>query len=188
MTLPLILASASPRRKELMKGLKIPFRVIPSGLAEPPPGWLDPATYTKKLALAKAQGVAKRVPESWVLGADTVVVHRGQILGKPIDFADACRILSRLQGSTHRVVTGVALMNAATGKAKTAHAVSEVTMRRMEPAEIGRYARKHLDKAGAYAVQEKKDPVVAQIKGSYTNVVGLPMELVKKLLRGLTPL
>ena len=181
-TKPLVLASASPRRKELLKQLKVPFKIIPSGLAEPPPGMLDPVTYTKKLALAKAQLVAKRVGEGWVLGADTVVVLKKEILGKPADFAEACRILSRLQGTTHKVVTGVALVNAATGKAKTAHAVSFVTMRRLTMEEIARYARKHQDKAGAYAAQEKKDPVVAKVRGSYTNVVGLPLEQVKKLV------
>lgn len=144
---------------------------------------MDPAIYAKKLALAKAKLVAGRVKDGRVLGADTVVVHKGQILGKPADFSDACRMLSRLQGTTHRVVTGVALVDAGTGKEKTAHAVSYVTMRRMTLEEIARTARKHQDKAGAYAVQQKKDPVVAKVKGSYTNVVGLPLELVKKLLR-----
>ena len=179
----MILASASPRRKELLKQLKVSFKVVPSGLAEPPPGMLDPATYTKKLALAKAQLVAKRVAEGWVLGADTVVVHKGEILGKPVDFADACRILSRLQGTTHKVVTGIALVNGSTGKAKTAHAVSFVTMRRLTMEEIARTARKHQDKAGSYAVQEKKDPIILKVKGSFSNVVGLPLETVKKLLK-----
>ncbi len=181
---PLILASISPRRKELLRNAKFPFKVMPSGLAEPPPGMLDPATYTRKLALAKAELVAKRLTKGIVVGADTVVVHRGQILGKPTDFADACRILSRLQGTTHRVVTAIALVDAASGKKKVAHTASAVTMRRLGLAEIARYARKHPDKAGAYAVQGKKDPVILKIKGSYTNVVGLPMELLKKLLRG----
>lgn len=181
--LPLFLASASPRRKELLRKLGVRFKVIPSHLAEPPPGWLTPSAYTRKLALAKAQVVAKNISAGWVLGADTVVVHQGQILGKPTDFADACRILNRLQGTTHRVVTAVALVHAATGKSKVGHVVSSVTMRRLTQEEVARYARKHQDKAGAYAVQEKKDPIVSKIKGSYTNVVGLPLELVKKLIR-----
>ena len=180
---PLILASASPRRKILLKRMKIPFKVIPSHLAEPPPGWLDPAQYARKLALAKARIVARQLPGGIVLGADTVVVHRGKIYGKPADFADAYRILSALAGSTHRVITAVALVRAPDGKHKVAHAVSRVTMRRLTPAEIARTARKHPDKAGGYAVQEKRDPLVSKIKGSYTNVVGLPMELVKKLLK-----
>lgn len=182
---PLILASASPRRKLLLKQFKIPFKIVHSRLFEPPPGILDPISYTRKLALAKAQGVAQKVGEGWVLGADTVVVHQGQILGKPVDFADACRMLSRLQGTTHKVVTAIALVNAATSKSKVAHSVSWVTMRRLELREIAQVATKNMDKAGGYAVQEKKDPVIEKIKGSYTNVVGLPVEVLKKLLKSL---
>ena len=181
--LHLILASESPRRKELLKQLKIPFKIIPSRIAEPPPLGLDPASYTRKLALAKAQVVARRIEKGWVLGADTVVVHKNQILGKPADFAEGCRFLSLLQGTRHKVITGVALVNAETGACKSAHAVSTVTMRRLTPPEISRIARRHLDKAGGYAVQEKKDPLVTHVTGSVSNVVGLPMELVKKLLK-----
>ncbi len=180
----LILASASPRRRQLLKTLKIPFRVIPSRLFEPPPGLLSPVEYTRKLALAKARLVAKKAGEGLVLGADTVVVHQGKILGKPSGFSEAISMLTRLQGTTHRVITGVALVDAASGKERQGHAVSTVTMRKLTAKEIARLASKHLDKAGAYAVQEKKDPVVARVVGSYSNVVGLPLELVKKLLRG----
>jgi septum formation protein len=181
----LILASASPRRSQLLKRLKVPFKVVPSRLAEPPPGLMEPSAYARKLALAKARVVAKQMVPATVsvLGADTVVVHQGKIIGKPADFADACRILTRLQGTTHRVITAVARVDASTGKEKVAHAVSFVTMRRLTQREIALYARKHLDKAGAYAVQERQDPVVAKVKGSFTNVVGLPLELVKKLLK-----
>lgn len=179
----LILASASPRRKHLLQSLKIPFKAVPSRLSEPPPGLLDPIPYASKLALAKARVVAKQVGEGLVLGADTVVVHRGEILGKPADLADGYRMLAKLQGTTHKVITAVALVDAATARERVAHAVSTVTMRPLPPPEIFRYARKNLDKAGCYAAQEKKDPVVRKVVGSYTNVVGLPMELVKKLLK-----
>ena len=179
----LILASASPRRKFLLKQLKIPFTVLPSRLFEPPPGTLDPAIYARKLALAKARVVAKQAGTGLVLGADTIVVIKGEILGKPADPADGIRMLSRLQGTTHKVITGVALVDAATGKEIQAHAVSSVTMKPLSLKEIARIAPKHLDKAGGYAAQEKKDPVIKKVKGSYTNVVGLPMELVKKLLK-----
>lgn len=179
---PLILASESPRRKELLKKLKIPFKVIPSRLAEPPPYGLDAVSYTRKLALAKARVVARQVGRGLVLGADTVVVHKNQILGKPADFAEGCRFLGLLQGTRHKVVTSVALVNAETGKSKVAHAISTVTMRRLTPEEISRIARCHLDKAGGYAVQDKKDPLVTHVVGSVTNVVGLPMEIVEKLL------
>lgn len=183
MILPLVLASASPRRRHLLKTLRIPFRAIPSRLYEPPPGNLDAVTYTRKLALAKARTVAKQVGEGLVLGADTVVVHKGEILGKPADLADGYRMLGKLQGTTHKVLTAVALVDAATAKEKVAHTVSTVTMRKLTPAEIFRYARKNLDKAGCYAAQEKKDPVVVKVRGSYTNVVGLPLEVVRKLLK-----
>lgn len=176
-----ILASQSPQRKTLLKKLNIPFTIIPSHLAEPPPGFLKPVEYAKKLALAKARIVAKQVGRGLVLGADTVVVHKNEILGKPVDFLDACRMLSRLSGTTHRVVTAVALLDAETGASQGGHAVSLVTLRRLTPAQIISYARKHMDKAGCYAVQEKKDPVVRKVRGSFTNVVGLPMEVVKKL-------
>ncbi len=152
-------------------------------MLEPPPGLLSPVAYTKKLALAKAQVVARQVGDGLVLAADTVVVHRGRIFGKPTDFSEACRILSQLQGTTHQVITAVALVNAKTLKPKVAHAVSRVTMRRLSPDEVARFARKNQDKAGAYAIQQKRDPLVSKVKGSYTNVVGLPMELVKKLLK-----
>ena len=181
----LILASASPRRKLLLKQLKIPFTIVPSRMLEPPPGILDPVTYARKLALAKARVVAKQAGTGWVLGADTVVVHKGEILGKPADPADGIRMLSRLQGTTHKVVTGVALVDAATGKENVLHAVSTVTMKPLSLKEIARIAPQHMDKAGCYAAQEKKDPVIKKVVGSYSNVVGLPMERVRKLLKSL---
>ncbi len=118
-----------------------------------------------------------------ILGADTVVVCRGKILGKPAHPTQAGQFLNQLQGTTHRVITAIALIDAATGQKRVAHAVSSVTMRHLTLKEIARYSRNHLDKAGAYAVQENKDPVIVKIRGSYTNVVGLPMELLKKELR-----
>ena len=157
--------------------------MIPSRLLEPPPGLLDPISYTRKLALAKTHLVAEKAAGSWVLGADTVVVHKGQILGKPADFSEACRMLSRLQGTSHRVITAVALVNPRTSRSIVRHDTSTVTMRPLSLQEIGRIAGKHLDKAGAYAVQDKRDPLVRKVKGSFTNVVGFPMELVKKLLK-----
>lgn len=144
---------------------------------------MEPFPYARKLALAKARVVAKQFKEGLVLGADTVVVRRGEILGKPADLADGYRMLSCLQGTTHKVITAVALVDASTAKEKVGHAVSTVTMRKLSPAEIFRYAKQNLDKAGCYAAQEKRDPVVKKVVGSYTNVVGLPMELVKKLLK-----
>jgi MAF protein len=179
---PLILASVSPRRRTLLRSKKIRFTVVPSHYREPPPGSQTPVRYAKKLALAKATGVAKRVKKGTVMGADTVVVLRRKILGKPKDFKAACRMLGELQGTTHRVITAVALVQAATGRRRLGHMTSVVTMRRLTPTEVARYAKRHLDKAGAYAVQDRSDPVVTRVEGSFTNVVGLPMELVRKML------
>ena len=179
----MILASASPRRRQLLKKAKIRFKVMPSRIFEPPPGKERPVSHAKRLALAKARSVAAKVSCGFILGADTVVVLRGRIYGKPSGPAQARRILKALQGTTHRVVTGVALIDAETGRARVGHSISHVTMRRLNPGEIRQYSLRHPDKAGAYAVQEKKDPVVVRIRGSYTNVVGLPMELVRKLLK-----
>lgn len=139
--------------------------------------------YARKLALAKARAVARSLPQGLVLGADTIVVHKGKILGKPADLAEGFKMLAMLQGTTHKVITAIALVDAATSKGKVAHAVSTVTMRPIPPAEIFRCAQKNLDKAGCYAAQEKKDPVVKKVVGSYSNVVGLPLELVKELLK-----
>ncbi len=116
-----------------------------------------------------------------------MVVRGGRILGKPSDLQEARRFLRSLQGTQHRVITGVALIDAATGRRMVGHAVSRVTMRPMSPEEIARYARRHRDKAGAYAVQEKRDPVVTKVEGSYTNVVGLPLELVQRMLSRFLP-
>lgn len=215
--LRLILASASPRRRQLLRHWRVPHRVVPSHIHEPPPGRTPPIRYARRLALAKAQAVVQILsagkssavrasaaralypptpyPQTpypptlhqptpcWVLGADTIVVAGRRILGKPKSLADAERMLRRLSGTTHRVITAVALVNAASGRTRIAHAVSRVTMRRLSDPELRRYARRHLDKAGAYAVQDTDDPVVTKIVGSYTNVVGLPKETVQQLLK-----
>jgi len=181
----LILASQSPRRKQLLQSARIPFRTKPSGVHEPRPGSSRPHEYAKRLALKKALFIAKQHPDDWVLGADTIVVCKGKIIGKPTDTAHAKLLLKTLQGTTHRVITGVALVHARSRTQKVRHATSRVTMRSLSEKEMDQLSKKHLDKAGSYAVQEQKDPVVIRIEGSYTNVVGLPMELTQKLLNAL---
>ena len=186
----LILASASPRRHRLLTEWGVPHRIVPSRIPEPAPRGTAPIPYARRLALAKALAVAKRGQTSsgvWVLGADTIVVVGRRILGKPRGLADAERMLRALSGTTHRVITAVALVavRPKQGRRTTAwvrHVVSRVTMRRLTPAEITHYARRHRDKAGGYAIQDSGESVVETIKGSYTNVVGLPMEVLKKLL------
>ena len=159
------------------------MRIAPSRVPEPPPRRELPVRYARRLALAKAEAVARQWPECWVLGADTIVVHHRRIFGKPTSAGAALRMLRTLAGSQHTVITAVALVCPARARRHVAHAVSRVTMRAISPGELARFARRHRDKAGGYAVQEVRDPVVVRVKGSYTNVVGLPKELVVPMLR-----
>lgn len=180
--LKLILASASPRRRLLLKKLRIPFRVIPSRISESS-SIRQPARLVRELALRKARAVAKMLQEGVVLGADTLVICRGKILGKPRNQKHAYRMLFSLAGTTHRVYTGVSLVDAKTGKSWITHEMSAVRMKKLPPHAILKLARKHLDKAGSYAIQEKRDPIARVVRGSYDNVVGLPVRAVRALLR-----
>jgi nucleoside triphosphate pyrophosphatase len=181
----LILASASPRRRELLRSLKVPFRVIPSHVSEHSK-FRRPVPLVRALALRKAKSIARKIKEGVVLGADTVVVLRGKILGKPRDARHACRMLGRLSGTTHYVYTGVALVEARSGKTLLGHAKSAVRMKKVPAKELRRLSQKHLDKAGAYAIQERRDPIARVVRGSYDNVVGLPVHLVQKMLARLS--
>jgi len=177
----LILASASPRRRQLLKKLGIPFRVMPSHVPETSTH-SHPVRLVEQLALRKALKIAGRLEEGIILGADTVVVLHRRIMSKPKDARDACRMLGRLSGTTHQVYTGVAVVDASSGKALVSHARSDVRMNTIAPADLPKLSRRHLDKAGSYAIQEKKDPIARVIRGSYDNVVGLPVNLVKRML------
>ncbi len=199
----LILASASPRRRQLLKKLRLPFRVVPSHVTESS-GHKTPVRFVRQLALRKAENIAKKlrpltrpsprgegraplgVRGPVVIGADTVVVLRGKILGKPRDTRHAQKILSQLSGSTHDVYTGVAVVDASTGRAVVSHAKSCVRMKKIPRQELMRLSRRHHDKAGAYAIQERRDPMARVIKGSYENVVGLPVATVRALLKKLS--
>src|ERR1700733_13025738 len=168
----LILASASPRRRQLLKKVGIPFRVLPSHVSEATTQ-KNPIKFVEELALRKAKATARLVKEGTVLGADTVVVLNRKILGKPLDVQDAYRMLSRLSGSIHHVYTGVALIDVKTKKSFVTHAKSEVRMKKIPEALLRNLSRRHLDKAGSYAIQAKRDPIARVVKGSYDNVVGL---------------
>lgn len=185
----LVLASASPRRRRLLREWGFRVRIVPSRLPEPPPRREAPIRYARRLALAKALAVAQEWPQAWILGADTIVVHGRRIFGKPVSARAAIRMLRTLAGSRHRVVTAVALVHADTSQRHVAHTVSRVTMRALSAEELTRFAGRHRDKAGSYAIQDAQDPVVVRIEGSYTNVVGLPRELVVPMLRqvGISP-
>ncbi len=181
---PLVLASASPRRRELLSQLGLAFEVAAADLDETPLDSEAPHAYVLRLAREKAQAVARTRPGTWVLAADTTVVLEGDILGKPLDAADALATLTRLSGRTHEVLTGVALAGpGATGASagspfEAAEVVrTHVTFRSASAEELAWYVRtgEPLDKAGSYAVQGKGGFLVQALQGSPTNVIGLPL-------------
>lgn len=176
-----VLASASPRRKELLKALGVKFEVRPSHIPEDTEH-SEPKNIVMELALKKAEATARKLKEGLVIGADTIVVLNGDIIGKPKDIKDGERILRRLSGSYHRVYSGIAVVDAFTGAVEIAFEVSKVKMRKIGESELRRLSGKHMDKAGAYAVQEKDDAFVERIEGDYFNVVGLPVELLCRVL------
>jgi septum formation protein len=178
----IILASASPRRKQILAELGLKFSIVPSNIREET-SHKRPSSIVVDLALQKAGSVASKLRSGLVVGADTIVVLKGEIIGKPRDRKDAANILRKLSGSCHRVYTGLAVIDAETGRTVKAFEMSKVKMRRIAPGELERLAGKHMDKAGAYAVQEKDDAFVEKIEGDYFNVVGLPVGLFKRMLR-----
>lgn len=184
----LVLASASPRRRDLLGQLGLRFTVAAADLDETPRPGEAPEAYVLRLAREKAQAVAARFPGAWVLAADTTVVLGMELLGKPRDEAEARDMLSRLSGRTHEVHTGVAIA----GRADEALVVrTRVTFRALSAGEIAWYAGtgEPLDKAGAYAIQGKGGFLVAAIEGSPTNVIGLPLgETLALLQRAGVPL
>ena len=177
---PLILASASPRRAELLRQLKLDFRIIPGAATEILDGQLSPLELCQLNAHRKARAVAKKNPDSLVLGADTLVFLDGKIMGKPADIADAQRMLTQLQGRTHQVVTGVSLIHLRAHRERMFAIGTDVTFRPLDAEQVRDYLAEinPLDKAGAYAIQEHGDMIIAEISGSYSNVIGLPVERV----------
>lgn len=180
----LILASASPRRAEILTSLGIPFTVDPADVDETPRPGETPDQTAARLASAKAAAVAQRHPGAPILAADTLVVLDGAVLGKPVDDADAARMLSRLSGREHRVVTGVCL-RADAGPGTTLVEWSRVRFAPLSEDEIRWYVAtaEPREKAGAYAVQGLGARFIEGIEGSFTNVMGLPARAVYRLLR-----
>jgi septum formation protein len=182
----LILASQSPRRKYLLEQAGLIFRVMPSCIDESKRPQSAPDDYVQSLAIAKAEDVARLHPDSWVLGADTIVAVDARMLGKPKSAQEARIMLQRLSGKTHHVFTGFCLC-----RRRTAHRVAdtvrtEVTFKSLTDQEIDWYINtgEPFDKAGAYAIQGLGTFLVRRINGSYTNVVGLPVsEVVEILIR-----
>jgi septum formation protein len=184
---PLILASASPRRAELLRRLKLDFKIIPGDATEVFDEHLSPRELCQLNAHRKARAVAKKIPDALVLGADTLVFLEREIFGKPRDLDEAKQMLLKLQGRTHQVVTGVSLIHLRAHRERIFAVSTDVTFRSLDENQTRKYLAKinPLDKAGAYAIQEHGDKIVAEISGSYSNVVGLPVERLKEELESL---
>ena len=180
----LILASSSPRRAELLRAAGIRFEAVPANVDERQHVGEDAERYVRRLAADKAARVAGDYPGRTVLGADTAVVLDGEVLGKPVDAADAAGMLSRLSGRGHLVLTGVCVIDPA-GHAETAVAATRVDFRRLGAGEIDQYIAtgEPMDKAGAYGIQAGARAFIAGFEGEHDTVVGLPMALVRRLLR-----
>ena len=185
----LVLASASPRRLELLQNAGIPFVVRASKIPELPREGEAPQACAERLAWEKALDVFRQRPQDFVLGADTIVIVDGQILGKPRDTGDAARMLRLLSGRTHQVTTGVCLIGPdRKGRSFLEETRSEttlVTMSELNDEDIQSYVAtgEPLDKAGAYAIQGMASRWISRIEGDYFNVVGLPVSLVYRMLR-----
>jgi len=179
----LVLASASPRRQELLRAAGIPFEVQPADIVEDPLPDESAKTCAERLAREKALAVARQSPKDAVLGADTIVVIDNQILNKPENAADAARMLRMLSGREHQVITGVCLVVG--GQCTVSSETTSVTMSAISEKEIADYVAtgEPMDKAGAYAIQGIASRWIPRIDGDYSNVVGLPVALVWKMLR-----
>jgi septum formation protein len=175
---PLILASASPRRVELLRQLSLDFTVVPAGVEEIHHGQMTARELSQVNAYRKARAVSKKFPDALVLAADTLVYLQAALFGKPASLEEAYQMLERLQGRTHQVVTGICLLHLRKHRQEVFAESTSVTFHPLNEVKIRRYLNRvnPLDKAGAYAIQEEGDLIVEKIAGSYTNVVGLPME------------
>jgi septum formation protein len=181
---PLILASASPRRAELLRLLGLEFNVVPSEVSELHQEELTAREMSQINAYRKARAVAKKLPDALVLSADTLVYLGTALFGKPESMERAFQMLEQLQGRTHHVVTAICLLHLRSHRQRIFAETTAVTFRPLNPVEIQRYLVRvnPLDKAGAYAIQEEGDLVVEKITGSYSNVVGLPVEKLREEL------
>lgn len=180
----LILASASPRRKELLGQLGIPFQIVTADVIEEENPLMDPREMVSYNAALKADWVASRHPEAFVLGADTTVFIDGHALNKPANQDEARAMLARLSGRTHTVFTGLALRNRSQKLSLDTGVASEVTFKTLTDEVITDYLSKvhTLDKAGGYAIQEQGDLIIERQEGSLSNIIGLPLDETKQIL------
>ena len=187
MSRPFILASASPRRKELLRSVGLKFKTIPAHVNEDYISGESPREHVQRLAQDKSRAIAKKYPQAWVLGADTIVVIDGMILGKPKTKSQAQKMLERLSGREHKVFTGFSLTHVPSKASKTKVVRSAVQFKTISPEEMDWYIScdEPYDKAGGYAVQGKGAYFIKSIRGSYTNVIGLPLCEVLEELKNL---
>lgn len=182
---PLILASTSPRRSELLREAGYDFSVVAPFLEEPEERHphVDPTMHAESLAYFKARSIASENFNSTILAADTVAFIDNEVIGKPDDEQDACRILKRLSGTTHQVITGVALLLPARGRRLMQHDISTIHMCELTGKMIDDYLAtgEWRGKAGAYGIQDHCDQFVERYEGSFSNIVGLPMELLGRM-------
>ena len=180
-----ILASASPRRTELLRQFNLEFEIVPSDASEIHHEQLTAGETAQINAYRKARSVAKKLPDALVLGADTLVCLDGRLFGKPRDLPEARRMLRELEGHTHQVVTGVCLIHLRAHRQRVFAEMTDVTFHPLSSEQIGRYLSSinPLDKAGAYAIQENGYMLVQEVAGSYSNVIGLPMERLQAELK-----
>ena len=185
----LILASVSPRRAELLRQLGVEFRVVPSEVPELHHEELTALEVSQINAYRKARAVAKKLPDMLVLGADTLVYLDTRLFGKPSNLEEAYQMLEQLQGRTHEVLTALCLMHLREHRQRIFAERTSVTFRSLDAPQIRRYLNKvnPLDKAGAYAIQEEGELIVERISGSYSNVVGLPVERLAEELKRWPP-
>ncbi len=187
---PLVLASQSPRRRQLLERLGVPFSVHPSDTEEIVPPGTPPAEAVRRLAREKAEAVAPAFPTSLTLGADTIVVLDGDVLGKPTDDDHAAEMLGRLSGRSHTVFTGIALVHPSQGRSVSAYEATEVTFAPLSTDEIDAYVRtgSPRDKAGGYGIQDDAGALFVEgVRGDYYNVVGLPLHRLYQTLRAHFP-
>ena len=181
----LVLASASPRRRELMSLLGVPFEIVVSNVTEVTDKLLPPEEMVKDLALQKARAVVENLDKGLVLGADTIVVIAAKILGKPANEEEAFTMLKELSGQEHQVYTGIALVDKVSGGQEVAAEMTVVKFKELTDGEIRAYLAtgEPFDKAGAYAIQGRAAVFIEGIKGDYYNVVGLPVYRLAQLLK-----
>lgn len=181
----IVLASASPRRQELLASVGLEFETVPGDIPEEPLAWEKPLDHALRLAREKALFVSRSAPGRFFIGADTIVVLDGEIMGKPADPVEAVRMLHKLSGAAHEVITGYAIHDVKLDKTVSGTVVTTVRFKTLTTEEISAYVATGcpMDKAGAYAIQGGAAYMVKEIKGSYTNVVGLPLyEVVEGLV------